>query len=246
MTRTLVISDIHGCYEELELLLETANYDSKNDQLIFLGDYVDRGQSNREVVDLVKRHVYNNGAVALRGNHDQMFLDWLDNPVMHSFLYKINGGGSTVASYLGISEEQVDFLTWSPSRVLDYAQEIIENYDEEIRFLKALPYYHEDDNHIYVHAGINPLMDDWKKTSEQEFIWIREPFLYNSHNHDKTVIHGHTPCINLHQKPGIYFGDKKIGIDGACAYGYQLNCLVIDEIGYDSVSVKKLDRIKAK
>ena len=39
MKRILVISDIHGEIEKFEQLLEEAQYDAKQDQLILLGDY---------------------------------------------------------------------------------------------------------------------------------------------------------------------------------------------------------------
>lgn len=54
MKRILVISDIHGEIEKFEQLLEEAQYDAKQDQLILLGDYVDRGPNARAVIEKVK------------------------------------------------------------------------------------------------------------------------------------------------------------------------------------------------
>ncbi len=53
MKRTLVISDIHGCYTPFNDLLELMKYRPGEDQFILLGDFVDRGPQSREVVEQV-------------------------------------------------------------------------------------------------------------------------------------------------------------------------------------------------
>lgn len=79
--RMLIISDIHGCLYEWQELLTQVNYDSHVDQLILLGDYMDRGKYSKEVMYEVKNLVENHGVIALKGNHDQMFCDWLEDPL---------------------------------------------------------------------------------------------------------------------------------------------------------------------
>ncbi|KAA2301020.1 serine/threonine protein phosphatase, partial [Clostridioides difficile] len=74
MNRTIMISDIHGYIDPFNQLLDDINYNSKYDQLILLGDYVDRGPNSKEVVKEVIRLVKENHAIALRGNHDQRFV----------------------------------------------------------------------------------------------------------------------------------------------------------------------------
>jgi|SRR5690606_12147363 len=76
MERILAISDIHGCCDELNRLLELVKYNFTTDQLILLGDYVDRGFKSKDVIHKIKV-LTDEGAIALRGNHDQMFIDWL-------------------------------------------------------------------------------------------------------------------------------------------------------------------------
>ncbi|MEK4006547.1 metallophosphoesterase [Paenibacillus sp. FSL H3-0333] len=68
--RTLVISDIHGCYDEFNALLTRANYDPSEDKLILLVDYVDRGQKSKQVVAQVMNMIKHDNITALRGNHD--------------------------------------------------------------------------------------------------------------------------------------------------------------------------------
>lgn len=235
--RKLVISDIHGCYDEFDTLLGIVKYNSAKDDLMLLGDYVDRGKDSKKVVGFVRELTDTYGAVALRGNHDQMLLDWLKHPVTHFPHYYQNGGIHTIKNYIPDAERTI--FAWDT--YAKWADEIKTNHWEDVEFLSNLPYYHETEDFVFVHAGINPNLEDWKNTRKQDFIWIREPFLNHKHDLDKTVIHGHTPTVNLHKKPDIYFGDKKIGIDGACAYGYQLNCLEITEEGFKQYHVSKLN-----
>lgn len=104
--------------------------------------------------------------------------------------------------------------------------------------MKELPLFYEINDIIFVHAGINPEHNDWKMTNEHEMVWIRDPFLQADHPFDQTFIHGHTPAINLHDKADVFYGNKKIGIDGACVYGHQLNCLEIKNDQYREYFVK--------
>lgn len=235
--RTLAISDIHGCYDELIEILTAANYDSSKDQLIFVGDYVDRGKDSLRVLEFVKLAVEKHGAVALRGNHDDMFNSFLQNPAdynaVRSFLG--NGGHSTVQSFL----PDLGGKVWMYETYVEWANEIKERYSELVNFVNELPYYHETDEHLFIHAGINPHLHDWRNTSKDEMIWIRDAFLKNDHQLNKTVITGHTPTITMSDSAGVLFGRNKIHIDGACAYGYQLNCLIINEDGsYDTLAIK--------
>lgn len=77
MNRTIMVSDIHGCIDPINQLLHDINYNSKYDQLILLGDYVDRGPNSKEVVKEVIQLVKEHHAIALRGNHDQRFVDFI-------------------------------------------------------------------------------------------------------------------------------------------------------------------------
>lgn len=233
MSRKIVISDIHGCCSEFKSLLEKVQYNPTHDQLILLGDYIDRGKENKEVLNYICSLVYE-GTIALKGNHDRMFLDWLSHPVLNMPNYFRNGGLETIRSLLTNTER--DILSWDT--YLKWADQIKEKYNKEIEMLNNLPYFYEDDEHIYVHAGINPFLKNWKETKAHELLWIREPFLNHDHTQDKTVIHGHTPTPNFQQNGEIIFGRNKINIDGGCAYGYQLNCLIIEGSEYDEFSVK--------
>ena len=66
MSKTYVMTDIHGRLEDLLRLMDQIPPGSK---LIFLGDYIDRGSQSAEVVAYVRSL---EGAICLRGNHEDM------------------------------------------------------------------------------------------------------------------------------------------------------------------------------
>ncbi len=231
--RSLVISDIHGCYEEFCLLLDKVNYCAAEDRLILLGDYIDRGPNSKQVIEKVIELVNNDEAIALKGNHDLMLVNWLKQPEESMEWYFRNGGFETVKSLVETAGMPINFdsaCTWS--------KQIKNGYQKQLEFLEQLPLYYEDEKHIFVHAGIQPFLDDWKETTAHDLIWIRDTFLENKHKQEKSVVHGHTPNQLLHGVDDIYFGDMKIGIDGGCAFGFQLNCLEISSDGYRSYYVE--------
>ncbi|WP_211746621.1 metallophosphoesterase family protein [Paenibacillus sp. Marseille-Q4541] len=224
--RTIVISDLHGCYDEFNALLRKVKYQPEQDQLILLGDYVDRGPRSKEVVDQIMQLQREHGIVVIRGNHDQLFLDAILKNEDARWIR--NGARQTLESYceISLSPEQLDQATYEEAKAY-----IKTHFSHHLEFLTSLPYYYETDTHLFVHAGINPFYTDFKDQPEDDFIWIREMFHDQATHLDKMVVFGHTPTLHLHERADIWFQDDKIGIDGACAYGKQLNALEIMEDG---------------
>jgi serine/threonine protein phosphatase 1 len=234
--RTLVISDIHGCYQEFMELLNKVQYNAKEDQLILLGDYMDRGPDSKPVI-LKVAELVQNGAIAIRGNHDDLFLRYLNLPKDNDLrvMYFQNGGMETIKSFIPTIVDKPIYF----EKYIKWAEFIKEEYRNIVHFLTGLPLYYEGEKHIFVHAGINPFLYDWKKSSRQDFLWNREPFLSNNHEQKKIVVFGHTPTINLQNSPDPYFNSLKIGIDGGCCFGYQLNCLEINHGKYHQYKIQK-------
>lgn len=213
--RKIVVGDIHGCYSELKILIEElkakGKYNHKQDRLIFLGDYIDRGDDSREVIKYVRElERENKNVIALMGNHEDMLLEYFDNG-SRSWLY--NGYQTTIDSYKGYDEEFLDDIYW----------------------MNNLPLYFEDDNFIYVHAGINKSLPT-EKQSKDTLLWIREAFYRNKKRNKKTVIFGHTPTelmVNrkhtdsIYDKP-LFNDDNSIGIDTGCVFGGMLTALIIN------------------
>jgi serine/threonine protein phosphatase 1 len=141
-TDIYAIGDIHGHLESLERLLERIQPDLTQDQLIFMGDYIDRGPYSKGVVDYVLRlkdSAPPENVICLKGNHEAMFLNFLQGNDIELFLF--NGGLSTIRDYWGLDWEDLDRLVLPP--------------DHE-KFYRELKLYHETDDYIFVHGGLKP------------------------------------------------------------------------------------------
>ncbi len=207
--RTIVIGDIHGCYDELKDLISTleteGEYNKGIDKLVFLGDYIDRGENSRLVIEFIRNLQENNdNVIALMGNHEDMLLDYIDG-LSDDWLW--NGHTSTMNSYEGFRNQ----------------------FNSDVQWMRSLPLYHEDEHCIYVHAGINAYRP-MEKQDKKTLLWVREQFIYSVKEHYKTVIFGHTPTVNLtgEYKPvRTYVGNYDI--DTGCVYGGALTALILDD-----------------
>jgi serine/threonine protein phosphatase 1 len=118
--------------------------------------------------------------IALRGNHEEMFLDAHDD-WRASEGFRINGGLATLRSF-GIDPEEPQAEAQVPKPY--------------IAWMRHLPYWYEDDLRIFVHAGIDPTVPDMNQQNTMMLVWRREPFLSMTEPFFKHVVHGHTPRDN--------------------------------------------------
>jgi serine/threonine protein phosphatase 1 len=208
--RIFVIGDIHGCYSELKSMLEYLSRKldlSDKDLVVFLGDYIDRGPDSRGVLDaLVDFKTRFPNCIFLKGNHEDMLLDFLGfgGNLGHAFLY--NGGLETIQSY-GIS------VFSPPNEMMRLLPE------DHFSFFNSLESVVTVRDYYLVHAGLNPSMSLEKQTGEDLF-WIRESFLDAPHEFGKTIIFGHTPHREIFDNRPF-----KIGLDTGLVFGNKLSCL---------------------
>lgn len=234
MDKVFAIGDIHGENLKLQHILKQWNPD--NQQLILLGDLIDRGDDSYGVIQLARQLKDKYGAIIIRGNHEHLLLNWLDAPDDEKDLYYPQGGRETLRSFF---KRDMTF-SYMPT----YLADLIEtHYQDDISFIKELPYYYEWQNYVFVHGGVNLDLNDWKKTNLNDFCWIRKPFHYGRNETGKTFVFGHTLTRNLNedQSDEIWISpcQTKIGIDGGAVFGGQLHALAIDGSTHTFYSVDK-------
>jgi serine/threonine protein phosphatase 1 len=193
--RLLAIGDIHGCRDQLAALLEKIA-PTHNDQVVFLGDYIDRGPDSAGVIsDLVTFRKVFPATIFLRGNHEQMFADYLEDQDPTVFL--LNGGAKTLNSYH--KSEQ-----WPIPPV-------------HLEFLNSLLNFHETQEFIFVHAGLRPNIPLAEQNS-RDLLWIRQDFIESDYDWGKSIVYGHTPLTTP------LLTATRLGLDTGCVYGRQLTC----------------------
>lgn len=209
--KVFVIGDIHGCLDMLKRLMDKIDWRPGRDRLIFLGDYIDRGQNPKGVVDYILGLISCSPHVeCLVGNHEAIFLDYLDGKDRGLFL--INGGLSTLESYQADRPKQGGPLV--PPAHMDFYQ--------------SLKSFIELEDYYIVHAGFRPGVD-LREQSVEDMVWIRETFIYSEYDFGKRVIFGHTP---FHQPLVV---ENKIGLDTGAVYGNKLTSLELPEFRFHSV-----------
>lgn len=202
--RTLVVGDVHGCIDELERLLDAVR-PSTGDTICFLGDYVDRGPSAKRVIErLIRLRQQGPTCVFLKGNHEDMFLDFLGAGGRHGDAFLWNGGGGTLASY-GLSD--------LPGAVV--AERLPAAHREFLLSLRSFAYL---GRFFCVHAGIRPTQPLDEQT-EEDLFWIRHEFITAPHPFPYTVLYGHTPGPDV--RLDLPF---KLGLDTGVVYGNRLSC----------------------
>ncbi len=217
----LVIPDIHGQKAELDRVLRLADAQcGRGARIVFLGDLVDRGPDSRGVIQTIIDGIEaGRDWIVLRGNHDQMFLDFLraaergdtDLRAGAGWLGGNLGGIETLRSY-GI-DIPIDAAGW---RVV--ADSVPGRHK---KFLAGLPFCHETQDHFLVHAGIRPGVP-LSHQDRSDMIWIREPFLSDTRDHGKLIVHGHTPV-----ETPTHFGNR-VNLDGGAGWGRPLNVARFD------------------
>lgn len=218
------IGDIHGQLAELERALSLIEADGGADaEIVFLGDYTDRGPESAGVMDLlIKGQTAARNWRFLKGNHDRMFEWFMDPyprheaylPIELHWLHPRLGGDTTLASY---------GLKFTPqSRMLSVHAEALKAVPSaHLDFIKSLPLTHETDALYFCHAGIKPgvpLADQ----DEEDLLWIRKEFHKDTCVHPKIIVHGHTPVDQA-----THYGNR-INLDTGAGYGKPLTAAVFE------------------
>jgi serine/threonine protein phosphatase 1 len=219
--RIYAIGDIHGRADLLRTMLETIEQHRSGcpiDRmiLVFLGDYVDRGPSSREVLDLLVACGRRHESVFLKGNHESLMWSFLqDSAVLDG--WRTCGGLETLVSY-GLRP------SFNPNEgdKRDLAEQFVRAVPTtHVKFLQSLQLFFICGEFLFVHAGIRPNLP-LEKQKERDLLWIREEFLEYEKEFQFFVVHGHTPVREPEIRP------NRLNIDtGAFATG-RLTCIAIE------------------
>ena len=220
------VGDIHGHLELLKSAHHRINADMAlhgHGKIVHLGDLVDRGPDSKGVVDFLMRGVEaGRDWVVLKGNHDRLFTQFLNDPKWqdpglrpeHSWLHPRLGGGATLASY-GV-RSATDRPIAPVHRDALAAVPVAHH-----KFLESRPTHFAFDEAIFVHAGIRPGIALANQT-EDDLVWIRRDFLDDTHDHGGLVVHGHTAIDKA-----THYGNR-LNLDSSAAYGGPLSAAVIE------------------
>jgi len=214
-----LIGDIHGCFDELGLLLEQLGYHVADDgasasnldgrRAVFLGDLVDRGPKTPEVLRLVMGMVRDGTALCIPGNHEVKLLRAMQ--------------GKNVTTSHGLAES-----------LHQLARETEQFRKEVVDFLDGLigHYVLDDGNLVVAHAGLPESMQGRQSGAVRAFalygdtsgetdefgLPVRYPWA-NDYRGEATVVYGHTPV------PEAVWINKTICIDTGCVFGGRLTAL---------------------
>ncbi|MGB0870537.1 MAG: metallophosphoesterase [Flavobacteriales bacterium] len=190
MNRTLVIGDLHGGLKGLIQAIERVKI-QKTDTLIFLGDYVDGWSEASETIEYLIQLSRNHKCIFIMGNHDLWCKRWIlkgdSNPI-----WRAHGGDETIESY----KKTGHFMEES----------------HRIFFQDLKPYYLDDQNRLFIHAGFTSLEGVEFEENENEYYFDRTlwetalqmksiekdklAFMPSRLNIYKEVYIGHTPTTN--------------------------------------------------
>jgi serine/threonine protein phosphatase 1 len=216
--RLYAIGDIHGCAGLLDRLMALIEEDAARgrSQLVFLGDYLDRGPDSRGVVErLIAIAEKRPDTVFLKGNHEAVFLDFLASPAAsEDWLHW--GGAETLESY-GVEKPWL-----RPAEEL--AAEMLERAPaDHLAFLRGLELARAFGDYFFVHAGVRP-GTPLDEQDERDLLWIRGDFHHAAAamRPDKVIVHGHQPA----KKP--VDAGWRIGVDTGACFSGALTAVVLE------------------
>lgn len=222
--KTYALGDIHGQLGMLETALALVEADGGPDaQIVFLGDYVDRGPDSKGVIErLASGKADGKPWRFLKGNHDRMF-EWFMLPeprhdphmlVGYHWLHDRIGGVETLASY-GVDIAHRERLSSVHERSMEAVPQ------SHVRFLERLELSVQIGDVFFAHAGVRPGVPLELQT-EDDLVWIREEFNDDPTEHGALVVHGHTPVdAPLHK-------GNHVNLDTGAGYGKPITAAVFE------------------
>ena len=258
----LIIPDIHGQllqYNQIEILIKNTLQKDSTVHIIFLGDYIDRGESGifeyydrredddiekyfedigsrlivEKLFELEQYFISNNYKYTfLMGNHESNFIDNISN--IDSFV--VRGSTDTTKDYKAMFNTIKGFT------------QNIQLMNEAKTFFEKMPYYFCDDENklFFVHAGVHP-DKDIKQCEKNEYLNIRANFYNSNTEFSHKIIFGHTPIdiitgdnralAGINENLKIILKPDRIGLDSGNYRNHYMNILRIDGDEYSLIKL---------
>ncbi|MGR3739385.1 MAG: metallophosphoesterase [Limimaricola soesokkakensis] len=206
-TPLAVIGDVHGRADLLSLMLEQLERDAPDHRIVLVGDYLDRGEESRAVLEKLRER---SDLVCLKGNHEAMCLAFLEDPAQHGSRWLRNGGLQTLASFgVGLKGEGSEAERMTAAR--DAFADALE--DEGRAWLAERPLQWRNGNVAVVHAAADPGQPLQLQT-ERTLLWGHPQFESQPRSDGIWIVHGHT----IYDEP--FAAGGRIAVDtGAYASG---------------------------
>ncbi len=221
--RTFAIGDIHGDLEGLERVFQRFPKLEPTDTVVFVGDYIDRGPKSAQVIEFVRK-LQREGpprVVALRGNHEDAWLRVISQGWPEFVIPPGNGCLAAMRSFTGGKppapdekpkageEKQLHTGSFFPPDVVEW--------------MRSLPFFHEDEHAIYVHAGLPRAAGGFAHPAKVEqpaaLLWLRDEDFFRNYQ-GKLVVFGHTATAYLPPEISSYTPEDPLDIwAGPCCVG---------------------------
>lgn len=223
--RAYVVGDIHGRLDLLHLMLARISEHGQGESadLVFVGDYVDRGPDSAGVIALLRS--LGNDVTCLMGNHERMMLDFLDDPLRNGPLWLANGGDETLASFSVHYHGGGDKATRLRAQA-DALRTAMPAGTEA--WLRGLPLYWQSGTLIAVHALTNPALP-MAEQHEETLLWARPGAKLRPRDDGAWVVHGHTVVPEPRSARGhvaIDTGAVRSGVLTAAVFDGQEPCFL--------------------
>ncbi len=219
--RIFAIGDVHGRSDLLNVLLAAIGQIDERmpaafSEEVFLGDYIDRGMDSSGVIELLL------GAcprrrILLKGNHEVMMGRFLETGEGFED-WRHAGGLQTLSSY-GIGRP---FLR-EREGIKRVWRELTDRIPQKhAQFIQNLWHYYRLGEYVFVHAGLRPGRS-LEQQDPRDLFWIREEFLESNHDFGFSIVHGHTPNMDIDIR------SNRIGIDTGAYATNKLTCLLMED-----------------
>jgi serine/threonine protein phosphatase 1 len=224
-TVVYAVGDVHGRSDLLGRLHRGIAHDAARRKaarrvLVYLGDYFSRGLDSRAVVERVLDwRPPGWEVVALRGNHEDLILRFLDGE-LRTGLHWLDYGGVEALAHYGIP--MADPAARDEATAAALRERLLGALPAaHMDFLLGLVASHREGGYFFAHGGVLPGVP-LEAQRERDLVWIRKRFLLSGADHGAVVVHGH--CIS----PEPEVRPNRIGIDTGAYESGVLTCLVLD------------------